>query len=258
MTDGAAPTDQPLRIGLVTPSANPAFETEVIGLLPHGMAAHTARLPEHADLDLRGRLKAYVDDLPKTVSGFGGLPLKRVFAGCTGSSYGLGGTGDARWADEVTAATGVPVTTAASAAESLLRALSRTQLILISPYPGWLTDMCVRYWEGQGFTISQVQRLPGDVPVYARSAAAVHKAVVDATKEHTGDDNRTAVVVTGTGASSLSALDAAVWQTGLPLLSSNTAVVWSAVTAAGLGSALVQSPSTALRRLHAFTQRGRA
>lgn len=258
MTDPAAPTAQPLRIGLVTPSANPAFETEVIGLLPHGMAAHTARLPRHADLDLHGRLKAYVDDLPTTVGDFGDLPLNRVFAGCTGSSYGLGGAGDARWAKETTTATGVPVMTAAGAVQSLLRALARTQLILVSPYPGWLTDMCVRYWEGQGFTIAEVKGLPGEVPVYARSAADVHTAVVDATKEHTGDDGRTAVVVTGTGAASLPALDAAVWQTGLPLLSSNIAVVWSAVTEAGLGDALARSPGSALRRLHAFTQKGRA
>ncbi|WP_285731953.1 hypothetical protein [Nocardiopsis sp. ATB16-24] len=257
MTSHATPTDRPFRVGLVTPSANPSFENEVIDLLPLGMAAHTARLPEHIGLDLRARLESYVDDLPDTVRGFGALPLRRVFVGCTGSSYGLGPGGDARWSAEASAITGVPVTTAAGAVKSLLTALSRTRLLLVSPYPEWLTAMCVEHWKNEGFSVAAADRLRGEVSVYERSPADVHEAVTHVAAGYPEDDGRTAVVVTGTGVRSLCALDAAVWRTGLPLLSSNVAVAWAAANAAGLGDALSQSSSAALRRLHTLTRKGR-
>ncbi|HIY42590.1 MAG TPA: hypothetical protein H9836_15890 [Candidatus Nocardiopsis merdipullorum] len=254
---GAVDSEGPFRIGLITPSANPSFENEVIGLLPRGMAAHTVRLPEHTGLGLRDRLEAYVDDLPATVRGFGDLPLRRVFVGCTGSSYGLGPDGDARWSSEATVATGTPVTTAAGAVESLLHSLARTRLLLVSPYPEWLTAMCADHWKGRGFSVTKVDQLPGNVSVYERSRSDVHQAVSRVVEQHTEDDGRTAVMVTGTGVDSLSALDAAVWRTGLPVLSSNTAVAWAAATLAGMGRALTQSSSSTLRRLHALTKEGR-
>lgn len=242
----------PARVGLVSPSSNPTFEPEVTTLLPGALLPHAARFPAHPGLDLAERLTAYVGDLPEVMAGFGDLPLTGVLVGCTGSSYALGPDGDVRWAEEASAATGLPTLTAAAAILRALQSLGRDQLLLVSPYPAWLTRQCADYWTAQGYDIAGITPLPPGSEIYTRSAAEVYRAIKEAVREHRHDPRRTAVLMTGTGAPSLPALDAATWFTDLPLLSSNLAGAWALTVDSGQADPAA-APGSALHRLYSLT-----
>lgn len=212
---------QPLlqaRVGVIAPSANPSVEIEVRAALPERMGMHATRLPRHDGLDLAGRLAAYRDDITAAVASFGSLSLRAILFGCTGSSYPIGLDGDRALAGSVT---GVDIVTAAGAVRDLLASLGIRRIHLVTPYPEWLTAQCVNYWNEAGYPVEAVTPVIHR-ELYRTTDDDTYRAIaatVPAAERSTG----AAVLVAGTGAASLRALDAACAHTDIALLSSNVA-----------------------------------
>ncbi len=209
-----------LRVGVVVPPSNPTAEPEVAACLAGAAVSYGARLPVLHGLDLRDRLAGYNTHLAATIATVAGLEPAAVLVGCTGSSYALGPAADGALYGGLSDRFGFPVTGAAGAIRSVLQALDAARIAVVSPYPAWLTEQSAQYWTACGLTVAAVYSVTGHAGIYqttpAAMAAAVAAALAD-TRRHRVD----AVVVTGTGAPSLAALDAAAPDADVPLLSSN-------------------------------------
>lgn len=249
VADEMATVRSPRRVGVVVPPANPTVEPEVRGMLPAGYALHTARLPVLPGLDLAHRLARYRDELSGTLERLSGLGLGGVLFACTGSSYPVGHSGDTHLATAAGDRFGAPVLTAAGAIRVALDRLGTRRITVVSPYPDWLTEQCLGYWRGQGFEVAATVPVPGTGAIYDLAGTEVLAALDRALDGLTHPDpDRDAILVVGTGAPSLRALDERVASCPVPLLSSNLAGGWRLLSAAAR-----DSPSAALRALHART-----
>jgi maleate isomerase len=231
------------RVGVITPSANPALEYEMRAALPEQVGIHATRLPAHADVDLAARVAAYRDDLAAAVASFGALPLRAILFGCTASSYPIGPDGDRALSRSVP---GRPVVTAAGAVGDLFAALGARRIHLVTPYPDWLTRQCVSYWDQAGYPVASVTTVDSGA-LYETTDRDTYAAVTLALSDAAGPGD--AVLVAGTGAASLRALDAAGTLTDVPLLSSNLAGAVRLAQLCGWDATLRLSRHLAIARL---------
>ena len=217
-------------IGLATPQANPTAETEFRLLLPTGVIPATVRLASR-DADPRHRLRDYFTDLSTTLERFDTLALAAVGLACTGSSYVLGHAEAERRCRESGAARGITVVSAASAIDRALRHLGASRLALLSPYPRWLQDLAVDYWEERGYSVVDVMSLAlgqGDTRSIYHLDPGTHTQRI---REHWRSLSADAYLITGTGMPSLGLIDALSEDLGSPVLSSTLCLAWACLLA---------------------------
>ncbi len=227
MNDGFLQATQP-RVGIITPPANPTVEPELHALLPERVAMYTTRLPVLPG-DLQQRNAAYAAHYESTIASFGALRLDAIYLGSTGATYPMGPAGDRALGDILTAAAGKPVWTASRAILESLGALGCDKMCLISPYPDWLTDLAVAFWEAAGLRVEQVVKLGEIFRAYELETAEVLEGLQRA-KPSTGS----AVLLSGTGMLTLPAILAKRARFGVPVLSSNLCGAWQLLRSLGL------------------------
>lgn len=230
MNTWPAPHYQPThRIGLLTPSANPAVEPELRHLLAPQAALHATRLPVMPGTTLEQRNAAYLASSEQALGSFGALRLDAAIIGITGPSYALLPEADATLQARLSSHAGYPVLLASRAITAALLALGRTKLVLFSPYPGWLSERAERYWQAAGFALA------------ASLAASESFRAYEMTPEEVADGLAalrppadSVVLLSGTG---MPTLDAMAWmraRIGAPMISSNLACAYAVGAALGL------------------------
>ncbi|MGG5887587.1 maleate cis-trans isomerase family protein [Falsiroseomonas sp. HC035] len=216
------------RIGLLTPSANPAVEPELRDLLPPRVALHATRLPVMPGTTLEQRNAAYPAAMAGQLRDFGDLALDAVIIGITGPSYALPPAEDAALQNRLGAEAGRPVILAARAIAQALVVLGRPKLLLFSPYPGWLTERAERYWRATGVELVASFKVSDTFRAYEMSP----QEVADGLARLVPPADCT-VLLSGTG---MPTLDAMAWmrgRIGVPMISSNLACAFAACRALG-------------------------
>ncbi|MFN6956168.1 MAG: hypothetical protein ACK4PG_15370 [Acetobacteraceae bacterium] len=209
-------------VGVLTPQANATVEAEMSVLLSPDVGMIAGRFTCPAP-DLKARLIAYFERLDEAIAQFADAPMDAIGVACTGASYLL----DEQPAPFRRPWDGpMPVVSAAAAIEAALRSLGARRIAMLSPYPRWLTDVCLAYWRRQGFEIP-VLREPAPVekgyhPIYAQRSRQATAVLADIASLDVD-----AVLISGTGLPSLAALPRLNAAGGPPVISSNLSVAWA-------------------------------
>ena len=226
MTEQSLQATQP-RVGVLTPPANPTVEPEVHALLPATVAMYSTRLPVLAG-DLQQRNAAYAGHYQPALASFGALRLDAFYIGSTGATYTLGPDGDRALSEKLAAGCGKPVWTASRAVLESLAALDCASLCLVSPYPDWLTELAVAYWEAAGLRVEQVVKLGEIFRAYALETAEVVTGL-----QRVRPSSGSAVLLSGTGMLTLPAILSEGMRFKAPLLSSNLCGTWQLLRSLG-------------------------
>jgi maleate isomerase/arylmalonate decarboxylase len=221
------------RIGLIVPPTNTVNEAEWARTIPDGVTFHTVRMPLHPDTTTDEGRQALVDDITARVRELSEARVDVVAYACTAGSminprHAL--------ADEVEAATGVPLVTTAAAIVDALARLGAKRVSIATPYHDALNRHEMAYLAGNGIETLAIRGLglgangPSDWPLIAETPVA-------AVEEHARSalaDGSDALLITCTDFPTLPFAARLECELGLPVVTSNQATLWAALRRAGI------------------------
>lgn len=219
--------------GLIVPYGNFTAEYEARFALPPGFLAIAARLLEEGG-DIEARLRCYFDEakLDAAVRSFGSTPLKAIAIACSSSSYLIGRAREEALFAALAARHGDRFSWTTDAVSRVLAQFGTMRFALLSPYPPRLTRACTAYWESRGYTVDEVEELPGGTgfhPIYTIGPAAAVAAL-----RRLRARTQAPILITGTGLATLQAQAALAAEPGPLFFSANLALFWHAARIAGL------------------------
>lgn len=238
------------KIGIVVPCANPAVEPEIHKLAPSGFFPYVARFPNYPDLDLKERLTKYRSDLTGSIDTLKGLDLDGVLVACTGTSYPIGLSGDKEWTDDASEQLGKPVVSAAGSVAKVLKALSAKELVVVSPYPAWLTAEFSAFWISAGYKIVELVEINKSGNIYDLTKSEMAKALSEAISRSGGKRPNQVLLVAGTGVPSLEPIEEMASLIEIPIVTSQIAGIWNLFSEMKKLDQIPNSGSAALNKLH--------
>jgi maleate isomerase len=238
------------KIGVVVPCANPAVEPEIHKLAPSSYFPYVARFPNYPDLDLKQRLAKYRSDLPAAINTLKGLDLDGVLVACTGSSYPIGLSGDKNWTDAASEQLGKPVVSAAGSVSKVLQSLNAKELVLISPYPAWLTSEMTEFWVSAGYKIVELVEINKSGKIYDLTKSEMAKTLSEANSRSGKKGSNRVLLVAGTGVPSLEPIEEMITSVDIPVVTSQIAGIWNLFSEMKQLAQIPNSGSAALNKLH--------
>jgi maleate isomerase len=185
------------------------------------------------DASLRIRLGDYLDRLEESVEAFGGMRLDAFCFACTGSTYLAGYEREQAAIEAAARRLGCAVITATAAIEARLRALGARRIALVAPYPAWLLQAASAYWTARGLEVVLTRRIAIAGADEAGGIYALRSDDAVAAVRALAPLDADALLVSGTGMATLPALAEIRAAAGMPVVTSNAALVAGALRVLG-------------------------
>lgn len=226
------------RIGVMIPSANAIFEQDAVALAP-AVSVHIARLP--LTQDTKEQLLQLKDYVPAAATSLAHAGVDAIAFACTSGSLVGGLDYDQEIVRLITETTGLPATTTTTALVQSFRRLRLQRVVLLCPYPDWLADDLIQFFDGHSITVVGHHNWGIDLPrqLEAVAPADIVEAGIDlvgAVRDRGVDVD--AVMIACTDFRGMAASRPLEERLGIPVISSNLATMWDAVRLAGVSTEL--------------------
>jgi len=213
-----------VHVGVLVPWANTIVETELPRLGLHRVVFHYARLvPASRTTGLDNRfLRELVSAIPEALTALSRLPLVRTLLACTSAGFTEAGHT-------------LPVVSAFDALVTTLTRMSVDRIVLIAPYPRWLTAIEARAFEERGFAVLAHSSLDREDSYSQVSPIEVQSLIAKISASELAGAQ--AMVLSCTGWPTLGLLTDLEDTFSIPALSSNLAMAIQAMAGDEIGAA---------------------
>jgi maleate isomerase len=224
LDDAHAALPETIHVGVLVPWANAIVETELPRLGLDSVVFHYARLvPASRTTALDHRfLRELASAVPASLEEMSRLPLVTTLLACTSAGFVEG------------EAISLPVASAFDALVATLTRMLIDRIVLVAPYPHWLTAMEARAFRERGIVVAAQSSLNRDDGYSRVSAAEIHRLIGQI--DQTELAHAQAIVLSCTGWPTLSLLADFEDTFGMAVLSSNLAMAIHAVTRNEIGA----------------------
>lgn len=212
------------RIGVIIPADNAVMEPEFYHLAPEGVSTHAARLKKCP----RPEMPIEALELVKT---FNETHVNLVAYMCAASSFVMGPKGNEELCENLSDITGgLPCVTATTAMVDGLKAIGAKRVAVLSPHPPEIAEKLKGYLEESGFEIPSLLALGLDIPaINNTSPGDIYRHV-----RSMDLSNVDAIFIAATNFRAIDVIEAIEADIGLPVVSSNQVVMWTALRKLGI------------------------
>ena len=220
------------RVGLIVPSTNSVMEPDLYRNLPPGVTLHTARMLLQGAVTIEAEELMLDVYLPQSAQQIGTVRPDAVVFGCTSAGALRGPAYEQELAQELSQTTGAPTITIMGAVVEELHRLDAKRVALLSPYSPEVNETIRQSLEASGFDVVYVAGM--DLPSAFGIADVSPQQVVDYAREHLTGVEADCVFVSCANLRSLEALGELKKVAGVPVVTSNQAVLESVRRVLGL------------------------
>jgi maleate cis-trans isomerase len=217
------------RIGMIVPANNSVIEPELWSRLPAGVALYATRILARGDLTVEAvhRMEQEVDRAVDELAATGIDVL--AYADMVTTFVMPEGWSEARTA-AIAARAGAPCVSAWTALAQALEALGVRRFALGTPYPRAIDALARPFFERRGFALSDHRTLDivrmADVPRLEPAAVHAFASALDRRGAQ-------AIVLLATDLPTFAVIDPLEAASGLPVLTSNQTLLWTALRRCG-------------------------
>ena len=223
------------KVGVLVPDGNSTMEPELYRLAPPGVSFHFARLqagPTATTLDTI--IRDYLASAGQAAEAVAKVEPDLIVFGLTAGSFVPASGGNAGIEAVIRARTGVPGLAAGTCVVEALRAVGMRRLAEVTPYTHDVSELGRRFLEAHGFQVACLHTMAamaeGVQGIYRLHPERVYREVKTALHGQQVDG----IFLSGTGVHSLDIIPLLEADLGLPVVSSNTAVLWSVLRRLGI------------------------
>jgi maleate isomerase len=221
------------RIGFLVPPGNPTVEPEMAELTPPGVSLHFTRMSAegpagtHAGQEERNR--SQVESIPACVRLLSMVGPSVIVLAHTATSYTLGEAREAALVTEMEALGNARFVTAFGGVLAAFRALGVRRIAYATPYSADMTALGRLHLEKCGVNVINSGHLANVRNIYEENSERAY-----AIARQVDRPDAEAIFLSGVGMPTLDALQVLEDDTGKPVISAASAMMWHALRTAGI------------------------
>jgi maleate isomerase len=221
------------RIGFLLPPGNPTVEPEMAELTPPGVSVHFTRMhaegPAGTHAGQEQRNQSQVESIPACVRLIAMVSPSVIVMAHTATSYMLGEAREAALVAEMEAIGKTRFITAFGSVMAAFAALGIRRVAYATPYSADMTAQGERHLEKCGISVVSSGHLANVRNIYEENSERAY--AIGRQVDHPDAD---AIFLSGVGMPTLDALQPLEADTGKPVISASSAMMWHALRTAGI------------------------
>jgi maleate isomerase len=221
------------RIGFLVPPGNPTVEPEMAQLTPPGVSLHFTRMsaegPAGTHTGQEERNRSQVESIPGCVRLLAMVAPRVIVMAHTATSYTLGQAREAELVAEMEAISNAHFITAFGSVLASLQHLGVRRIGYATPYSAEMTARGKRHLENCGIDVVKSGHLENVRNIYEESSERAY-----AIARQVDHPEAEAIFLSGVGMPTLDALQPLEDDTGKPVISAASAMMWHALRTAGV------------------------
>ena len=221
------------RIGFLVPPGNPTLEPEMAELTPPGVSLHFTRMhaegPAGTHAGQEERNRSQVESIPACVRLLAMVRPSVIALAHTATSYTLGSEREAKLVSEMETLGGCRFITAFGSVLAALKHLGVERIAYATPYSGEMTKRGAQHLEACGIGVVNSGHLADVRNIYEENSERAYMIARQVDRPEAE-----AIFLSGVGMPTLDALEVLEQDTGKPVISAASAMMWHALRTAGV------------------------